>query len=404
MPTADPFSLNLRHLRALLIVQERGSISAGARAANLSQSALTQGIRKIENQLSCELFERQADGVVATPHGELALRRIAAALNHIDEAVRKLGPNHERSGRLITLTHVRALISLADARTFASAASATQLSQTSVHRAVGDLEHLIDERLVDRRGQGSLLSFKGRQLARGFRLAGRELRAMIGELSHDNRHMVPIAIGALAVARPFIVPTAIARMAGENPHARFTVAEGDWQDLVEQLQDGVIDLIIGSLRDLKPADLTQETLADDQVLVLCGRHHPLASDTDVSLADLARYPWIVAPPLSPLRQLWEQMFAGQALPDGPVECESIMVAINLLAQSHFLTLASPRQVELPLQANRLAQVGSSIKTPNRPIGMITRKNWRPTETEQRFIHLVAEAARHSGAAPIAQAQ
>jgi len=49
-------------------------------------------------------------------------------------------------------------------------------------------------------------------------------------------------------------------------------------------------------------------------------------------------------------------------------------------------------------------VGSSIKTPNRPIGMITRKNWRPTDTEQRLIHLVAEAARHSGAAPIAQAQ
>lgn len=168
------------------------------------------------------------------------------------------------------------------------------------------------------------------------------------------------------------------------------------------MQDGVIDLIIGSLREIEPTDLMQETLADDQVVVLCGRHHPLASAADVSLADLARYPWIVASPLSPLRQLWEEMFAGRVLPDGPVECESIMVAINLLAQSHFLTLASPRQVELPLQANRLAHVGSNIKMPNRPIGMITRKNWRPTATEQRFIHLVAEAARHPGAAPIAQ--
>jgi LysR family transcriptional regulator of gallate degradation len=399
----DLYDLNLRHLRALIAVQTGGSISAGSRLACLSQSALTQGIAKIERQLGCVLFERQTDGVAVTPEGESALQRIRAALGHIDEATRALGRSREQSVRSITMTHVRALISLADARSFATAAVAAALSQTSVHRAVGDLERLINKRLVDRRGQGTLLSFTGRRLVRGFRLAGSELRAMVSELSDDER-VAPILIGALPIARPFIVPTAIAQMVRENPRARFIVAEGDWQDLVEQLQDGVIDLIIGAIRDNKIGDLMQEPLSDDQVVVLCGRHHPLAADPAPSLDELARYPWIVAPPLSPLRRQWESLFADMERPECPVECESIMVVINLLAQSEFLTLASPRQVELPIQTKRLTQLGGVIEGSTRSVGIITRKSWRPTLTERRFMRLLAEAARSSGAAPITMQQ
>lgn len=401
--TADLYDLNLRHLRALIAVQDSGSISAGARLACLSQSALTQGIAKIERQLECVLFERQRDGIVLTLAGDMALQRIRPAFGHLDDAIRKLGRGSEQAARSLTLNHVRALISLGDARTFAMAAATAKLSLTSVHRAVGDIERLIGKRLVDRRGQGTLLSVTGRRLARAFRLAGGELRAMASEISDDKRD-APISMGALPIARPFIVPTAIARMVGENPRVRFIVAEGDWQDLVEQLQDGVIDLIIGEIHDNKVADLTQEPLSDDQLVVLCGRHHPLSADPAPSFDTLARYPWIVAPRLSPMRLQWESLFADKALPECPVECESIMVVINLLAQSEFLTLASPRQVELPLQTKRLAQVGGVIRGSTRSVGIISRKSWRPTLTERRFMHLVADAARSSGAAPITMPQ
>lgn len=383
MIATDPYELNLRHLRSLIAVQDNGSISAAARLTHLSQSALTQGIAKIEHQLDCELFERQANGVVMTSAGELAMGRIRSALDHLDSSVHKLGPGSEQATRSITLTHVRALLSLADARTFATAAATSTLSQTSIHRAVGELERLVNKRLVDRRGHGTLLNFSGRRLARGFRLAGGELRAMISDIG-DDECAVPISIGALPIARPFIVPTAIARMVRENPRARFIVAEGDWQDLVEQLQDGLIDLVIGSLPEQKISGLVQEMFSDDEIMVLCGRHHPLAKATEPSLDELASYPWIVAPPLSPMRRLWETMFVDRDLPECPVVCESIMVVINLMAQSDFLTLASPRQVELPMQTKRLSQINGFIQKSTRSIGIIKRKSWKPTLMERRF--------------------
>ena len=396
---ANPYELNLRHLRALIAVQDSGSITAGSRLACLSQSALTQGIAKIERQLECVLFERQIDGMNVTPRGELALQRIRAAFEHFDDATRKLGRNLEQPARSITMTHVRALLSLSEARSFATAAAAADLSQTSVHRAAGDLERILGKALVDRRGRGTLLSFTGRRLARGFRLAGGELRAMVSEISNDERG-APISLGALPIARPFIVPTAIVRMVEENARARFIVVEGDWQDLVEQLQDGVVDLIVGTIRDHEIEDLVQVPLSDDQLVILCGSHHPLAGNPLPSPEALAFYPWIVGPPQSPLRLQWESLFADCMRPECPVECGSIMVIINLLAQSQFLALASPRQVELPLQTKRLAQVGGFITDSVRPIGITTRKSWRPTPFERRFTHLLAEAARCSRAAPI----
>lgn len=395
-----PYELNLRHLRALLDVQDGGSISAGSRSACLSQSALTQAIAKLEKQLACVLFDRHVDGVNVTSTGEQALQRVRAALTHLDDGVGRIGCDVGPFRRALSMHHVRALLALADARSFASASLVAGLPQSTVHRAIGELEGRLDKRLVERRSTGTLLSFNGRRIARGFRLAINELRAMIGELGDDGI-VVPVSIGALPIARPFIVPTAIARMAGQYDRVRFSVAEGEWHDLVDQLQDGVIDLIVGTVRDDGMPELTQQRFADDDVAILCGSHHPLAAHPCPSMEALASYPWIVGPPRTPLRQQWESLFANRPLPVAPVECESVMIVINLLAQGPFLTLASPRQVELPLQMKRLARVGGAIAGSTSPVGVITRKSWRPTAIEQRFMQTIADVARNGGAAPIA---
>ena len=395
-----PYELNLRHLRALLDVQDGGSISAGARAACLSQSALTQAVAKVEKQLACVLFDRHVEGVSATATGAQALKRVRAALTHLDNAGRWIGGEATRVTRALSMHHVRALLALADARSFASASLISGLPPSTVHRAIGELEDRLDKRLVERRSTGTLLSFTGRRVARAFRLALNELRAMISELGNDGT-LVPVSIGALPIARPFILPTAITHMAAQYERVRFSVAEGEWHDLVDQLQDGVIDLIVGTVRDEELPELMQQRFADDQVAILCGSHHPLALEASPSIEALARYPWIVGPPRTPLRQQWESLFENGPLPAAPVECESLMIVINLLSQGPFLTLASPRQVELPLQMKRLARVGSGLAGSTSPVGVITRKSWQPTAIERDFIRMIADVARHGGAAPIA---
>ena len=100
---ANPCDLNLRHLRALLAARQAGSISAGAYLSNLTQSALTQAIGKLERQLDCTLFERQASGIEPTAKGTMALERIAAALDHLDAAMLKLRGNSASMSNAISI-------------------------------------------------------------------------------------------------------------------------------------------------------------------------------------------------------------------------------------------------------------------------------------------------------------
>ena len=60
------FSLNLRHLDAIGVIGQAGSMSAGARRVSLSQPALAQAVSKVERLVGQRLFEREPGGMVPT--------------------------------------------------------------------------------------------------------------------------------------------------------------------------------------------------------------------------------------------------------------------------------------------------------------------------------------------------
>ncbi len=62
--------MTLRQVRYTALVQRLRRIASAARAGNVSQPALSQQIRKIEDALGGALFERRGDGVIPTTRGE----------------------------------------------------------------------------------------------------------------------------------------------------------------------------------------------------------------------------------------------------------------------------------------------------------------------------------------------
>ena len=115
----EPFDLNLRHLRAVVAIATNRSMNAAARAVNLSQPALTQGLAKLERQLDVTLFTRHPDGMIATPEGERLVARAAAALGHLGIAARAIGRGggrgFSRPDQLMTAAQTGAFLGLADA-------------------------------------------------------------------------------------------------------------------------------------------------------------------------------------------------------------------------------------------------------------------------------------------------
>ena len=372
---------NLRHLKAVVATAATGSVSSAARQVNLTQPAITQGIAKLERTIGLPLFERRPEGMEPTPAALILVPRAEAALALIASA-RVTGPQ------------MRAFVSLSRQGSYAGAAIETGIRTSSLHRAVTDLSLGLGQKLVERRGRGVALTSRGHAAARRFRLAEAELRAALDELhALQGREVGRIVIGAMPLSRARLVPNAIAAFLRDQPQAAVTIVEGSHAELVGPLRDGEIDLMLGALRD--PAeDLVQHPLFRDRPVILGRAGHPLRGATPPSAHDLAAYDWVVPPEGTPLRGQWRQLFIGSGVepPRVAIECGSVIVVRQLLVQSDILTLLSPDQVAVELEAGWLAEIGAAPGGPSRLIGLTTRAAWRPTPLQRRLIAAFEEEA------------
>ena len=97
---------------------------------------------------------------------------------------------------------------------------------------------------------------------------------------------------------------------------------------------------------------------------------------------------------TPLRTLWEQLFAstGQPAPAVPVECGSVITIRQILRTSDFLTLLSPDQIAAELEAGWLVPLADAPPASTRTIGTTTRGDWQPTPLQAAFIATLTRLA------------
>jgi DNA-binding transcriptional LysR family regulator len=376
--------LNLRHLRAMAAIERLGSVTAAAQAISITQPAITQALAKLESQLDHQLFERRPDGMTKLPAAAIFAPRVEVALQHI-------------GSRRVTMASLRAMIALADAGSYAEASATTGLAQPSLHRSVRELSLALKRTLVERRGKGIALTEQGRRTARAFRLARAELEAGLSELAAlSGRETGRIAIGAMPLCRARLLPKAVSAFHQEHPESKVVIVEGSFRELIEPLRDGVIDVMIGALRPTAPAeDVVQSPLFIDRLVVLGREGHPLSELAGaVTARDLARYPWTISAQGTPLRILWDQMFAsaGVTPPSIPVESSSVIANREILRTSDFLTLLSPDQVAVELEAGWLVRICEAPGNLERTIGLTTRAGWRPTAMQSSFVTVLKETA------------
>ena len=373
---------NIRHYAAFAATVRHGSVTRAARAVNLTQPALTQAIARLEAELGCALFERGASGMTPTEPARLLAPRAEAAIAHVGSP-------------RVTGTQLRAFLALARAGSYAGAAEATGLSAASLHRAVADLAVALGQRLVDKRGRSILLTPQGERRARGFGLAMAELRSGLDEVAAwQGKAAGRIVVGAMPLSRARWLPETILRFHALHPGVGIAVVEGSHAELAGPLRDGEIDLMLGALREAALLeDLAQEPVFEDRPQLVMRAGHPLlAADTPMG-PQLAGFPWVLPARDTPLRQYWEAMMraAGAEPPPVGIECGSVLTVRQLLLGSDALTLLSPAQLAVELEAGVLATLPTPAPVLRR-IGITTREGWRPTAPQAAFVDLLRVVA------------
>ena len=287
--------LNLRHLEAALEVRRLGSISRTTEVVHLSQSAITQGLHKLERILEFDLFERSHSGLAATEMGHIFLTRAEKALvllknidnvlaRHSDTKIR--GPIH----RSLTVTQLRALMTVVEQSSYSVAARRLQLAQPTVHRAVQDVESVCGYKFFTKSPSGIEASWHAKQVARYIALFFSELSQGLEEVQeHFGQMTGRLRIGCLPLARTQMVPHAVMSLLEEFPEARVSLIEGPYNEQLHALLHGNLDVIVGALRFPPPStNIAQKSLFPDHLSIVVRPGHPLENAGSMSAEKTAQ--------------------------------------------------------------------------------------------------------------------
>ena len=129
MPTLPPIA----NLQAFEAVARRRSFALAAAELNLTASAISHQISRLEAQLDVRLFERSAHGVRLSPAGEHYLMHVGAALNAIATATDDLRQGIRNSLYVHTAPSIASLWLMPRLHHFAQAYPEISLNLSAAH-------------------------------------------------------------------------------------------------------------------------------------------------------------------------------------------------------------------------------------------------------------------------------
>ncbi|WP_117194727.1 LysR substrate-binding domain-containing protein [Rhizobium terrae] len=401
---------NLRHIRLFCACLRTGSLTQAADIVGVTQPAASQAISRLEDLFGTRLLERGPGLAMATAAGRVVQARSLRALELIRTGCLRLQSNPAARGSgaeaRLTISHLRALQAFAQAGGFPGAARILDQSGAAVQRTARNAEAVLGTSLFEADGRATRLTGAGRAAARWAGLSLKELGNAMEEVQElRGKFDGLVSIGALPMARTTVVPDAIAWLASSYPLARFEILEGSYEQLLSDLEMGHIDFLIGALRNRISPTLVQEPLFDFRLAVVSGVGHPLSGKANVSPADLAAYPWIVARKGTPNRSTFDALaakFPEGYRKQGTVETGSLTTLRGLLMQSDRLALLSRHQLRHELKAGFLTLLNYEIPGKPLSIGITTRRNWQPTALQAEYLAAVRRVVTSEEAANAAE--
>lgn len=274
---------------------------------------------------------------------------------------------------MISLRQLLYFTTTAQAGSATRAAERLNISQPSISAAIRELEAQFGRPLFERRqARGlELTEFGVAKLAEA-----REMLARAERFGAVSDPVPRLGLAYFATIGPSYLPGLIARLTREIPGLEVDLRECDLEALARSLDRGIVDLAITYDIGL-PAGIAREVLAEFEPHAVLAPDHPLARQPDVSLAELARYPFILVDlPLSReflMVPFWQRGLSPQViLRTSSVEMVRAMAANGLgvsmlfTRPRHDLTHDGRKVACLPIRDETFVQKVVVARAANRP--------------------------------------
>lgn len=289
------------------------------------------------------------------------------------------------------------LIALDEQRNIHRAAEELCMTQPAASKQLKDLEDMLEVRLFERLPRGMTPTLYGETMIRHARMALTSL-----SLAHEDILALKagltgqVEVGVIMTPAMGLLPRAISRIKLDAPLLRIGVQMETSKVLLDLLQRGSLDFMIGRiLEEASASGLLYEELTTEPACAVARVGHPLLAETDLTLADLATQAWILPPPGSLLRHRWELMFRRAALepPANAVDTTALLLITALLQQTDSLHIMPVDVARYYASLNVLSILPIELPCSMDAFGIITRQNHLLSPGAALLLKEVRAAAR-----------
>jgi len=220
------------------------------------------------------------------------------------------------------------------------AAQVLNMTQPAASKLLKDLEDTLGAPLFDRLPRGMRATLYGETMIRHARMALASLSQ-----AHDEIEALKagrfglVSLGAITAPGMTLLPSAVARVKEEHPGLRVSLQIETSDVLLERLQQGKLDLVVGRLFERHDkTDLRYQALVEEPVSAVARPGHPLLATPRLNLRDTVSSGWIVPPAGSVLRHRFELMFQEEGLeaPANLIETTALLFVTRMLQQTDML--------------------------------------------------------------------
>ena len=196
---------------------------------------------------------------------------------------------------MISFRQIRYFIATADAGKVSLAAANLNVSQSAVSAAIKGLEDELETHLFERHASGVTLTYEGHQ----FLQHAQNIVAAVSEATRAPRRSGrnvkgEIAVGVTYTVAGYFLPQIMSRFRRAFPGIAVRMQELSRDDIEQQIVDGTLDIAVMLVSNLRnETQIDSETLIRSPRRLWLGADHPLMKKDAVSLAEIAREPYVM---------------------------------------------------------------------------------------------------------------
>ncbi|MEU4232400.1 LysR family transcriptional regulator [Nonomuraea sp. NPDC026600] len=208
-----------------------------------------------------------------------------------------------------TLRQLAAYVAVARAASFTAAAARLHVSQSTLSRAVADLERVLGVRLLERDTRNVQLTAAGTET---LRVAEQIVGAHESGMKELRRFLLGesgvVAVATLPSIAAVLLPRMISAFRRQRPQVAVRIMDGLERAVLGRVLSGDADFAITTV-GASPDRLEHRPLIRDQFHAVLPEGHPLADRDEVTWEDLAAEPFLAVGPESSVRRLTDAAFA-----------------------------------------------------------------------------------------------